>query len=67
MSTASWQYPFKSDRRHERLKEIQRYEWWFSIFSWVSALILWGLLWWAAFRLLTVCANLLRTFRVLLP
>lgn len=67
MSTALWQYRVKSDRRHERLKGIQRYERWFLIFSWVSALILWGLLWWAAFRLLTVCANLLRTFRVLLP
>jgi hypothetical protein len=66
MSTALWQYRFKSDRRHERLKEIQGYEW-FLIFSWVGALILWGLLWWAAFRLLTVWANLLCTFRVLLP
>ena len=67
MSTALWQYRVKSDRRPERLKEIQRYEWWFFIFSWVSALILWGSLWWVAFRLLTVCGNLLRTFRMLLP
>jgi hypothetical protein len=67
MSTAVWHYRFKSDWRHERLKKIEAYEWWLLIFSWVSALILWGLLWWAAFRLLTVCANLLYTFRVLLP
>lgn len=67
MSTALWQYRFKSDRRHEHLQAIQSYERWFLIFSWVSALTLWGLLWWAAFRLLTVCANLLRTFRVSLP
>jgi hypothetical protein len=66
MSTALWQYRFKSDRRHERLKEIERYEWWFVIFSWVGALILWGLLWWAVFRLLTVCSNALCAFRLLL-
>ena len=67
MSTALWQYRFKSDRRHERLKEILRYGCWFLIFSWVIALMFWGLLWWDAFRLLTLCGNLLRTFRVLLP
>ena len=66
MSSALWQYRLKSDRRHERLKEIQGYEC-FLIFSWVGALTLWGLLWWAAFRLLTVWTNLLCTFRRLLP
>ena len=66
MSTALFEYRVKSDRRHERLKKILGYEW-FLIFSWVGALILWGLLWWAAFRLLTACANLLCTLPVLLP
>ena len=66
MSAALWQCRIKSDRRHQRLEEIQAYEWWFLIFSWVGALVLWGSLWWAAFRLLTVCANLLCTFRGLL-
>ena len=65
MSTALWQYRVKSDRRHEHLKKILGHEW-FLILSWVGALILWGLLWWAAFRLLTICSNALCAFRFLL-
>ena len=59
MSGAWWQYRFKSDQRQEPLKEIQGYEW-VLIFSWVSALLLWGLLWWAAFRLLNCLFQLVR-------
>ena len=59
MSSAWWQYRFKSDHRQEPLKEIQGYEW-VLIFSWVSALLLWGLLWWAAFRLLNCLFQLVR-------
>lgn len=66
MNTAWRQRRFKSDHRRDRPKEIQGCEW-VLIFSWVGALLSWALLWWAAFRLLTVCANLLYTFRVLLP
>ena len=65
MSTAWWQYRFKSDHRQERLKEIQGYEWFLMIFSWISALLHFGLLWWAVFRLLTVCSNALCAFRFL--
>ena len=59
MSTALWQYRFKSEHREECLKEIQEYEW-ALIFSWASALLLWGLLWWAAFRLLCNMVQLVR-------
>jgi hypothetical protein len=65
MSTALWQYRLNSARRHEGLKEIQGYER-FLIFSWVGALILWGLLWWAVFRVLTLWSNALCAFRFLL-
>jgi len=65
MSTALWQYRLNSARRHKGLKGIQGYER-FLIFSWAGALILWVLLWWAVFRLLTLCSNALCAFRFLL-
>jgi len=59
MGTVWRQYNFKSEHRQQRLKEIQGYEW-ALIFSWASALLLWGLLWWAAFRLLCNMVQLVR-------
>jgi hypothetical protein len=51
MSTTWRQYDCNFRRRQQRLKEIQGYEC-VLIFSWLGALLSWGFLWWAAFRLL---------------
>jgi hypothetical protein len=51
MSTAWRQYDCNSRGRQQRLNEIQGYQL-VLIFSWLGALISWGFLWWAAFKLL---------------
>jgi hypothetical protein len=51
MSTAWRQYDCNSRRHQQSLKEIQGDEW-VLIFSWLGALLLWGAIWWAAFKLL---------------
>jgi hypothetical protein len=51
MGTAWRQYDCNFRRRQQRLNEIQGYEL-VLIFSWLGALLIWGFLWWAAFRLL---------------
>jgi hypothetical protein len=51
MSTPWRQYDCNCRGRQQRLKEIQGYEL-VLIFSWLGALLTWGFLWWAAFRLL---------------
>jgi hypothetical protein len=66
MSTAWQQYDCNFRRRQQRLKEIQGYEWVLT-FSWLGALLLWGFLWWAAFRLLCCMVQLVRYARGLLP
>jgi hypothetical protein len=59
MSTAWWQYDCDFRRRQQRLKEIQGCEW-VLIFSWLGALLIWGFLWWAAFRLLCCMVQLVQ-------
>jgi hypothetical protein len=66
MSTAWRQYDCKFRRRQQGLKEIQGYEG-VLIFSWLGALLLWGFLWWAAFRLLCSMVQLVRYASGLLP
>ena len=51
MSTAWRQYDCNFRGRQQRLKEIQGHEL-VLIFTWLGALLTWGFLWWAAFRLL---------------
>ena len=50
MSAAWRQYDCNFRRRQQGLKEIHGYEL-VLIFSWLGALLTWGFLWWAAFRL----------------
>jgi hypothetical protein len=59
MSIAWRQYDWNFRRRQPRLKEIQRSEW-VLIFSWLGTLLIWGFLWWAAFRLLCGMVQLVR-------
>jgi len=51
MSPASRQYDCNFRGRQQRLKEIQGYEG-VLIFSWLGTVLIWGFLWWAAFKLL---------------
>jgi membrane protein DedA with SNARE-associated domain len=51
MSTALRQYDCSSRRGQQHSKEIQGYEC-VLIFSWLGALLSWGFLYWAVFRLL---------------
>lgn len=57
--TGSLQYDLQSEHRQQRRKEILGYEW-VLIFSWLGALVLWGVTWWAAFRLLCDIVQLVR-------
>jgi hypothetical protein len=66
MSTAWRQYDCNVRRRQQRLREIQGYES-VLISSWLGALLLWGFLWWAAFRLLCCMVQLVRYAPGLLP
>jgi hypothetical protein len=66
MGTVWQQYNFKSGHRQHRLKEIEGYEW-VLIFSWIGVLVLWGVTWWAAFRLLCNMVQLVRYVPGLLP
>ena len=59
MGTGWWQYDVKFRHRQQRLNEMQGSEW-VLIFSWLGALVLWGLTWWAAFRLLCNMVQLVR-------
>jgi hypothetical protein len=59
MSIAWRQYDCNLRRRQQALKEIQGYEL-VLIFSWLGALLTWGFLWWAAFRLLCCVVQLVR-------
>ena len=59
MSTTWRQYDCNFRRRQQGLKEIQGYEL-VLIFSWLGALLTWGFLWWAAFRLLCGTVQLVR-------
>jgi len=66
MSTAWRQYDCNFRPRQQRLKEIQGYAS-VLIFSWLGTLLLWGFLWWAAFRLLCCTVQLVRYVPGLLP
>jgi hypothetical protein len=66
MSTAWRQYDCNFRRRQQGLKEIQGYEL-VLIFSWLGALLTWGFLWWAAFRLLCCTVQLVPYVPGLLP
>jgi len=66
MSTASRQYDCNLRRLQQRSKETQRCEL-VLIFSWLGALLSWGFLWWAAFRLLCGMVQLVRYVPGLLP
>ena len=59
MSTTWRQYDCNFRRRQQGLKEIQGYEL-VLIFSGLGALLTWGFLWWAAFRLLCCTVQLVR-------
>jgi hypothetical protein len=59
MSTAWRQYDCNFRHRQQRLKESQGYGL-VLIFSWLGALLTWGFLWWAAFRLLCGMVQLVR-------
>jgi len=59
-TSITWrQYEFNSEHRQQRLKEIQGSEW-VLILSWLSALLLLGATWWAAFRLLCCIVQLIQ-------
>jgi hypothetical protein len=58
MSTARRRYDCLR-RRQQHLKEVQGDEW-VLIFSWLGVLLLWGSLWWAAFRLLCSMVQLVQ-------
>jgi len=66
MSTAWRQYDCNFRGRQQRLKEIQGFEL-VLIFSWLGALLTWGFLLWAAFRLLCFILQLVRYVSGLLP
>jgi hypothetical protein len=66
MDTGWRQYDVKSERRQQRLKGIQGYEW-VLILSWLCALVLWGFTWWAAFRLLCSMVQFVQYVPRLLP
>ena len=66
ISTAWRQYDCNFRPRQQRLKEIQGYEC-VLIFSWLGALLLWGFLWWAAFRLLCSAVQFVRYAPGLFP
>jgi len=59
MNIASRQYDCNFRRRQQGVKEIQGYEL-VLIFTWLGALLTWGFLWWAAFRLLCGMVQLVR-------
>jgi hypothetical protein len=59
-TSITWrQYEFNSEHRQQRLKEIQGYEW-VLMLSWLSALLLLGATWWAAFKLLCCIVELIQ-------
>jgi hypothetical protein len=66
MGTGWRRYDFTSERRQQRLKGIQGYEW-VLIVSWLCVLVLWGFTWWAAFRLLCSMVQFVQYVPRLLP
>ena len=66
MSTALQQYKFRSAHRQQRLRETQGHDW-VLILSWLGALLCWGFLWWAVYRLFCCVVQLIQFVPGLLP